>query len=238
MRYAINPARQLFVVIGAIMLVAAIGARASAQRAEEHVSNEQGIGSVMKLPAPKQTRGVSLEQAIERRRSVRDFSEVALTDAEHGQLLWAAQGLTHRTMGRRAAPSAGALYPLAAYLVTPAGVFHGEPRGHQLRRTVASDVREALFDAALRQEAVRDAPSVLVLAGVYERTAKKYGARAKRYVYMEAGHAAQNVLLQAVSLGLAAVPVAAFDDGEVQQALGLPKRHRPLYLLPVGHPAP
>ena len=238
MQYVINPARRLFVAIGAIMLVAAIGVRASAQSAAKHVSNEQGIGSVMKLPAPKQTRGVSLEQAIERRRSVRDFSELALTDAEHGQLLWAAQGLTHRTMGLRAAPSAGALYPLEAYLVTGAGVFHYEPRAHRLRQTVASDVREALFDAALRQEAVRDAPTVLVLAGVYERTAKKYGARAKRYVHMEAGHAAQNVLLQAVSLGLAAVPVGAFDDGEVQRALGLPKSHRPLYLLPVGHPAP
>ena len=92
-------------------------------------------------------------------------------------------------------------------------------------------------DAALRQEAVRDAPAVVVLAGVYERTAKKYGARAERYVHMEAGHAAQNLLLQAVSLGLAAVPIGAFDDDEVQRSLNLPKNHRPLYLLPIGHRA-
>jgi SagB-type dehydrogenase family enzyme len=236
-RYMINPARQLVVVVGAMVLLAAIGAVSSAQNAAKRVSNEQGIGSVMKLPAPRKTHGLSLEEAIERRRSVREFSDVALTDAEHGQLLWAAQGVTHRTMGLRAAPSAGALYPLEAYLVTGSGVFHYEPRAHQLRQTVSGDVRKALSGAALRQEAVRDAPAVVVLAGVYERTAKKYGARAERYVLMEAGHAAQNLLLQAVSLGLAAVPIGAFDDDEVQRLLNLPKNHRPLYLLPVGHPA-
>ena len=180
---------------------------------------------------------MSLEEAIARRRSVRDFSDTPLTDAEHGQLLWATQGITHRSMGLRAAPSAGALYPLEVYLVTRGGVFHYEPRGHQLRQSAANDVRKALFDAAMRQEAVRDAPAVVVLAGVYERTAKKYGARAERYVHMEAGHAAQNLLLQAVSLGLAAVPIGAFDDDGVRTALGLPPAHRPLYLLPVGHPA-
>jgi SagB-type dehydrogenase family enzyme len=236
-RYMINPARQLVVVVGAMVLLAAIGAVSSAQSAAKRVSNEQGIGSVMKLPAPRKTHGLSLEEAIERRRSVREFSDVALTDAEHGQLLWAAQGVTHRRMGLRAAPSAGALYPLEAYLVTGSGVFHYEPRAHQLRQTVSGDVRKALSDAALRQEAVRDAPAVIVLAGVYERTAKKYGARAERYVLMEAGHAAQNLLLQAVSLGLAAVPIGALDDDEVQRSLNLPKNHRPLYLLPVGHPA-
>lgn len=190
-----------------------------------------------KLPAPKQTSKLSLEEAIQQRRSVREFSDVALTDAEQGQLLWAAQGITHRPMGLRAAPSAGALYPLEAYVVTHAGVYHYEPRTHQLRQTSSTDVREVLFRAALRQEAVRDAPAVFVLAGVYERTAKKYRGRAERYVHMEAGHAAQNLLLQAVSLGLAAVPIGAFDDGEVRQALALPPAHRPLYLLPVGHPA-
>jgi SagB-type dehydrogenase family enzyme len=197
----------------------------------------EGADPVTKLPAPRQTSNLSLEEAIRRRRSVRDFSDVALTDAELGQLLWAAQGITHRTMGLRAAPSAGALYPLEAYVVTHAGVYHYEPRTHQLRQTTSTDVRKALFNAALRQEAVRDAPAVFVLAGVYERTAKKYRGRAERYVHMEAGHAAQNLLLQAVALGLVSVPIGAFDDDGIERALALPPAHRPLYLLPVGHPA-
>jgi SagB-type dehydrogenase family enzyme len=168
---------------------------------------------------------------------VREFEDVALGDAEHGQLLWASQGITHRTMGLRTAPSAGALYPLEVYLVTKEGVFHYEPRAHQLRMTMSADVRNALSNAALRQESVGDAPSILVLAGVYERTAKKYGrARAERYVHLEAGHAAQNVLLQAVALGVVAVPIGAFQDDEVRQVLALPRTHRPLYLVPIGRP--
>ena len=141
-------------------------------------------------------------------------------------------------MGLRTTPSAGALYPLEVYLVTKEGVFHYESRAHQLRMTMSADVRNALSNAALRQESVGDAPSILVLAGIYERTAKKYGrARAERYVHLEAGHAAQNVLLQAVALGVVAVPIGAFQDDEVRQVLALPRTHRPLYLVPIGRPA-
>jgi SagB-type dehydrogenase family enzyme len=193
----------------------------------------------LKLPTPRQIGRVSLEEALARRRSVRELTGAALSDAEHSQLLWATQGITHRTLGLRTAPSAGALYPLEVYLVTGAGVFHYEPRAHELHRASSTDVRGALFDAALGQDPVRDAPSVFVLVGVYERTARKYGqARAERYVHLEAGHAAQNLLLQAVALDLAAVPVGAFHDDELRRALGLPPSHQPLYLIPVGRPAP
>jgi SagB-type dehydrogenase family enzyme len=174
-----------------------------------------------------------------RRRSVRALTGAPLSDAENSQLLWAAQGITHRTLGLRTAPSAGALYPLEVYLVIGAGVFQYEPRAHALHRASSTDVRGALFDAALSQEPVRDAPSIFVLVGAYERTARKYGqARAERYVQVEAGHAAQNLLLQAAALDLAAVPVGAFNDDEVRRVLELPPTHQPLYLIPVGHPAP
>lgn len=202
------------------------------------VLKEEGARLTVKLPTPRQIGRVSLEEALARRRSVRELTGTPLSDAEHSQLLWAAQGITHRTMGLRTAPSAGALYPLEVYLVTRAGVFQYEPRAHELHRASSTDVREALFDAALGQEPVRDAPSVFVLVGVYERTARKYGqARAERYVHLEAGHAAQNLLLQAVALDLAAVPVGAFHDDELRRALELPPSHQPLYLIPVGRPA-
>jgi SagB-type dehydrogenase family enzyme len=94
-----------------------------------------------------------------------------------------------------------------------------------------------LYEAALRQESVRQSPAVFIVAAVYERTEQKYGTeRGPRYVHMEAGHAAQNLLLEAVALGLGAVPIGAFQDEEIQQALGLPADHQPLYLIPVGHP--
>lgn len=226
---------RLFFVLG---LAWCTQGRADVPSSSTRVSKEKGVGSLVQLPPPKQTGRVPVEEALARRRSVRQFDDVALGDAEHGQLLWAAQGISHRTMGLRTTPSAGALYPLEVYLVTKDGVFHYEPREHQLRKTMSTDVRKALSDAALQQESVAYAPSILVLAGVYERTAKKYGsARAKRYVHLEAGHAAQNVLLQATALDLAAVPIGAFQDDEVRHVLALPRTHRPLYLVPVGRPA-
>jgi SagB-type dehydrogenase family enzyme len=179
---------------------------------------------------------MSLEEALAQRRSVREFDEVPLTLSELGQLLWAAQGVTHER-GFRTAPSAGALYPLELYVVTVEGVFRYEAAGHRLVVIGDHDVRPALYKAALSQRPVRAAPAVFVLTAVYERTVTKYGEeRSPRYVHLEAGHAAQNLLLQAVALGLDAVPIGAFHDDEVVAALRVPVDHRPLYLIPVGHP--
>lgn len=76
----------------------------------------------------------------------------------------------------------------------------------------------------------------IVIVGVYERTIVKYGKRGIRYVDMEAGHACQNILLQAVALELGAVPIGAFNDNEVQKILNLPDNYSPLYVVPVGYP--
>lgn len=192
--------------------------------------------AVTPLPTPAVSGDVSLEAALAGRRSVREFSDRPLAAAELGQLLWAAQGITD-PRGYRTAPSAGALYPLEIYVVTAGGLYHYQPARHALAVVGGSDVRQALYEAALRQEAVSRAPAVFVIAAVYERTAVKYGAeRSPRYVHLEAGHAAQNVLLQAVALGLGAVPIGAFDDGAIQEAMGLPAEEQPLYLIPVGRP--
>ena len=144
--------------------------------------------------------------------------------------IWAAEN-------GRTAPSAGALYPLELYLLTSDGIFHYEPSSHRLTVLARDDRHRALFDAALQQSAVRDAPAVIIVTADYARTEVKYGEdRTPRYVQLEAGHAAQNVLLQAVALGLGAAPIGAFEDDKVQSALGIPTSHRPLYLIPVGHP--
>jgi SagB-type dehydrogenase family enzyme len=172
---------------------------------------------------------------------VREFSRQALQLADVAQLLWAAQGVTSRD-GGRAAPSAGALYPLELYLVAgnvdtlPAGLYHYRPQGHRLRPVTDGDLRKALAGAALDQPWVRSAPAVLVIAGVYERSATKYGQRARRYTHIETGHAAQNVYLQAEALGLGTVIVGAFEDAAVREVLGLPSGHAPLALMPVGYP--
>lgn len=193
-------------------------------------------GQIILLPPPQRKGTMSLEEALARRQSVREFAATALTEAELGQLLWAAQGISHGS-NLRTAPSAGALYPLEVYVATAGGLFHYDPARHALERRGEGDVRAALSRAALEQESVRDAPAVFVITAVAGRTAAKYGpARSPRYVHLEAGHAAQNLLLEATALGLGGVPVGAFQDDASRRVLALPIAEEPLYLLPVGHP--
>jgi SagB-type dehydrogenase family enzyme len=187
------------------------------------------------LPSPRPSGLLSLEEALAQRRSVREFASVPLSASDVGQLLWAAQGVTDAE-GRRTAPSAGALYSLEVYAVTADGTFRYLPAEHALQRAGSADVRSALGAAAFDQAAVAEAPLVIAVTAVLERTRAKYGARAARYVHFEAGHAVQNVLLQAVALGLGAVPVGAFDDERVSDVLALPDDESPLYLVPVGRP--
>lgn len=195
-------------------------------------------GSI-ELPAPRVTGSASLEQVIAQRRSQREFTNSRLTMGEVGQLLWSAQGITD-PKGLRAAPSAGALYPLELYLVAGTiedmapGVYHYRPDRHQLIKTESGDSRMALARAALSQDWIADAAAVVVFTADYQRTMRKYGHRSKRYVHIETGHAAENLFLQAQSLGLATVIVGAFDDDALASVLRLPAELQPLLLMPIG----
>lgn len=192
------------------------------------------------LPPPK-AGAMSLEESIRHRRSVRDYSDEGLTLADISALMWAAQGIT--TPGHRTAPSAGATYPLELYLAAgnvenlAAGVYRYLPERHRLEMVSDGDIRQRLSDAAVNQEWMSNAPVVVAIAAVFDRTAARYGRRAERYVDLEAGHAAQNLLLQTTVLGLGATPVGAFDDAEVSRLLQLPVGETPLYLIPLGKAA-
>ena len=220
------------IVFVVVMLIGGCGT------AESDTSGPGGAAVIdrIDLPQPEVTGGGALTEALAQRRSIRQYQPQPLELTDVSQLLWAAQGVTSSN-GRRTAPSAGALYPLELYLVTPDGQYRYDPNRHQLEVLGEDDVRTELSRAALSQEAVETAPAVFVVAAVHSRTELKYGERTERYVNLEAGHAAQNLLLQAVVLGLGAVPIGAFDDDEVQEVLSLPSDHEPLYLIPVGHPA-
>jgi len=191
------------------------------------------------LPQARLSGAMSVEEALHRRRSVREYGEGPLSLEEIGQLLWAAQGMTD-PLGLRTAPSSGALYPLEVFLavgdvvdVSP-GVYHYHPRHHELRQLMTGERRDAVASAALGQRWVRDNAALLVIAAVFSRATTKYGIHGHRYVHMEAGHAAQNVALQATAMGLATVLVGAFEDRQLATFLGLPPRHEPLCLIPVG----
>jgi len=214
-------------------------------------SNPQPI---IKLPSPQLEGKVSVEETIAKRRSVRRYRLESLTLSQLSQILWSAQGITG--VGKiRAAPSAGAIYPLEIFAVIgkqamiviaseakqsssredlPAGIYHYEIDSHSLRLHLQGDLRLDLARAALDQGFIAEAPVDIVICAIYPRTSYTYGRRGERYVHMEVGHVGENIHLQTVALGLATVEVGAFDDEEVRKVLGLEEQIKPLYIMPLG----
>lgn len=193
----------------------------------------------IKLPEPTYSSKTSIEAALKHRRSVREYTNAPLTLKQVSQLLWAAQGITSKN-GFRTAPSAGALYPLQIYLVSAnvknlsSGIYRYLPTDHALEMLVEGDLRAPLADAALEQSAVKSAAAEIVITGIYARTINKYGTRGTQFVFMEAGHASENIYLQAVSLNLGTVAVGGFDDVLVKKAMHLTANQNPLYIMPIG----
>ncbi|MFW6109995.1 MAG: SagB/ThcOx family dehydrogenase [Patescibacteria group bacterium] len=205
--------------------------------------NSQDVEKI-DLPAPKKASSTSFEEVVAGRRSRRSFKSKELSLEHISQLLWVAQGITDKEKRYRAAPSAGALYPLELYLVVGgggvenlgSGVYHYIPEAHSLEKLLADDLVSNLAQKCLGQNFIADAPVSLVITTDYSRVTGKYGERGRRYVHMEAGHAAQNVYLQGESLGLGTVTVGAFEDEEIIELLQLPSEHKPLYVMPIGYP--
>ena len=175
-----------------------------------------------------------LLDAMSRRGSVRDLSAEPLDDTELAALLWSAQGVSTPS-GARTVPSAGALYPLEMYVVTPDEVLHYVPSTASVEVRYDSRASE-LVSAAVRGTPAAEAYALVVITGVPDRITGKYAERGIRYMWMEAGHAAQNVYLQGVALGLGTVVIGAFDDDAVRSAVGLGAGEQPLYLMPFGRP--
>lgn len=194
----------------------------------------------VKLPEPEAAYRSHIEELIAKRRSVRRYKDRELSESVISRLLWAAQGISSND-GLRTAPSAGALYPLEIHVVTgedrklEPGVYRYIPEGHTLVREIDGDMREKLSKAALLQPMIRNAPVSFVISAVYPRITGKYGSRGIRYAHMEAGHAAQNVCILGVELGIGTCTVGAFEDEEVRKVLKLPANEDPLYILPLGY---
>jgi SagB-type dehydrogenase family enzyme len=198
------------------------------------------MDGLVRLPGPKFNGDISVEAAIFRRRSVRRFLKEEISKEALSQILWSAQGVLpaeHRTV-----PSAGGLFPLDIWVVIGAdgleaigsGIYLYVPAENGLISRCRGDFRAALAAAAFGQQSIAEAPVSLIITADYERTKARYRQRAERYVHMEAGHAAQNVYLQATALGLGALAVGAFDDDAVREISGAGGNHTPLYIIPIG----
>lgn len=201
-----------------------------------HFSNQQRL---IQLPPPTLQSNTSIEAALKQRRSIRTYKNEPLTLKQISQLLWAAQGITAKN-GLRTAPSAGGLYPLEIYVVTqdvtdlPSGVYHYLPKQHALVLHFTGDKSTSLASTSPQSDILQQAKAILVITAIYKRTTAKYGDRGTRYVDMEAGHVAENISLQAVSLGLGTVTMGAFQDEVLKTTLHLPQQEVPLYIMPLG----
>ena len=203
--------------------------------------NLKGNSSMIFLPKPNISGRVTVEQTIKNRRSIREYSQEPIELADLSQLLWAAQGVTCEG-GYRSAPSAGATYPLETYVAVfnvenlENGIYKYGCIDHSVGSFKSGDFAGELCEACFNQPCVKNATACIIFTAVESRTTKKYGPKANVYVAMEAGHAAQNVYLQAAALELGVVAVGGFDSNKLAKVLGLSGEEKPLYLLAVGKP--
>ena len=187
----------------------------------------------IKLLEPSLKGTVSLEECIVKRESVRSFKDKSVETEKMSQLLWAGQG---KKGYKKTVPSAGGTYPLELYVVIKdKGIFHYDSSNHKLISVKEGSFGKALARASLDQMFIFEAPLNIVICADFNRTCGRYGNRGVRYVFMEIGHCAQNIELEAVALGLDSVPIGAFHDDEVKKILGFSKNIDPLYIIPIGY---
>jgi SagB-type dehydrogenase family enzyme len=197
--------------------------------------------TIIHLPEPEQDSGISVMEAIRQRRSVRYFSEESISLPELAGILFAAQGITSET-GYRAAPSAGATYPLSILIVAEnvdslePGIYRFDPEENTLTTMQTGYFQSNLARAALGQQCISSAPVTIAITANYRSTTSVYGNRGVMYVHMEAGHVSQNIYLQCTALGLGTVAIGAFTNGAVAEVLSLEENETPLYIMPVGRP--
>lgn len=219
------------------LLIIVCGGGCKQETKEKAPKRERAKESTVKLPQASQDKKSSFEKVLGKRKAGRKFSQNKVSSQDISQLLWAAYGKTVDavTGATRTVPSAGGFYPLELYVVSEDGIFQYLKDNHELGKIKPGDYRENLSEAGLNQPAIAQAPLNIVIAGNPHLPETKYGERALRYVYLEAGHVAQNILLEAESLDLSSVTIGAFEDEAVKALLKLDQNLVPLYIIPIGY---
>lgn len=213
--------------------------------AKPDVYKEYSEASKIELPSFEPTRAMSLDQTLKQRKSVREFQPKSISMGQLSYLLWASTGVQRIEDGYefRTAPSAGALYPIETYIVAnnvrtlEAGLYHYSIRSHQLEQLRTDDLRLQIAGAALGQGMCAAAAAVFVWTAIFERCKWKYGQRAYRYIYLDAGHIAENLALAATSLNLGSCEIGALYDAQSNAILGVEDDEESIiYMAVVGVP--
>ena len=169
----------------------------------------------------------TLHDVLKNRKSIRQYQNKLISKEVLSYLLWSSTGISRKESGYefRTAPSAGALYPIETYLVINnveeinPGVYHYNIQNHYLELLKEGDYAVETTHAALGQKMCAEAPVVFVWTAIFERMKWKYDQRAYRYVYLDAGHIAENLALTATSLDLGSCQIGALYDDEVNQII-------------------
>lgn len=199
----------------------------------------------IKLPKPNNIKTETLNYAIQHRKSIREFSEESLSKEQLSYLIWASTGIQREEHGfkYRTAPSSGALYPIETYFVInnvkhlAQGVYHYNVESHYLEAIKKGDFRSSISKAALDQSMCYHSTAVFIWTAIFNRSKCKYGQRAYRYIYLDAGHIAENLALSATSIHLGTCHIAALYDDEVNKILDIDGiTESTIYLSVVGVP--
>ncbi len=194
------------------------------------------------LPEPV-NKNIDFLTLISSRKSHRDFLNKEITLNELSTILWCGYGIREKkgNFFFRNVPSAGALYPLEIYLMTfnvsglPKGIFHYFPKNHSLELLKEGDFSKELIQASLAQNFVSKGAVTILITSIFRRNMAKYGHRGLRYILLDAGHLAQNMVLGAETLSIGCCPVGAFFDDEINTLIGVDGiEESTLYLLVFG----
>jgi SagB-type dehydrogenase family enzyme len=168
-----------------------------------------------------------LRDALDRRRSGLGAAALPLRRRQLSALLSASYAARLRNDRlRRPVPSAGGLYPLELYPVVRSvsgvkpGVYHYDPYVDRIELLGDGDPTAELAAAVVDPELAREAALTIALTAVFPRVRFKYGQRGYRFALLEAGHLAQNLVLTAAALRLAALPYGGFYDRRIDAIVG------------------
>lgn len=184
---------------------------------------------VIELPQNVSIGTKSISEVLKERKSHRSFEPDHLTLEQLSFLLWASTGVQRKEMGHvfRTAPSAGALYPIETYLAInnvknlPQGLYHYSVKNHSLELLKEGNLSDAVAFSTLGQQMCAESPVVFVWSAIFERSKWKYSQRAYRYIYLDAGHIAENLALAATSIELGTCQIAALYDDIANELFGL-----------------
>jgi len=195
------------------------------QKIATHASKRFDDLPLIPLPNPLDI-NVSLDEAINNRRSVESFNGGSVSLEQLSTVLQKSYGLVERPEGpRRPIPSGGALYPLDLFIVInkvdslEKGIYHFDPYRKGLVKL--GEYSEVDFTKIMLQEdAVHDFSFAVVVSASFWRSRFKYGHRSYRFVFIEAGHVMQNMILLSTALNINSRPYGGFVDDELMNMIG------------------